>query len=653
MKKWKSVAGLLLALSLGLGSLPGQTAVFAEEDENYEESYDNYEEEYVETEANAEESGEGSQEHVSSYYDEIATNAIPGWPQSDRFDADAAIVMDAQTGAVLVGKNIEKTEYPASITKIMTTLLALENGNLKDTVTFSENAVYSIEPGSSHLGLTEGEKLSLEDCLYGIMLASANEISNAVAEHIGGSVENFAEMMNARAAELGCTNTHFVNPHGLHDENHYVCAKDMALIMQAALKIDKFREIIGTTEYHFEETNLVKEKRYFLNHHKMIQDNEEGLLYEGCLGGKTGFTDDAWNTLVTADERDGMELIVVVLRVNGLYESYAETKQLLDFAFANFTKSTVTNAEAVTSGVEFTGISDEEELKKVQTADLTKQPFTLAETTDVTLPNGVTADKLTKTMDFAAGTLNYSYEGQVLGSSSFEYTGVWNIEPETQPQTTVESESESETAAVLTVKKSAPSWAAEGTVPGKIYRFFAVIGGAVGIGYGYMDRFIKAHTLIAVLIGAVLLLVFIPMLFVNRSRSRKYRHIMELREEEMQTRRRLEREIEEKSAAQIEAELRAYELESRLKAERKRQQNPEKGEAAEQEAVEAEVQSTAAEANAEQPVFERIQEEEKVGSVKTPENDGGRMWSSEAEPTDAEDEFQDEFIEISVDETGK
>ena len=176
----------------------------------------------------------------------VQTNDIPGWPQGDAVECDAAICFDANTGTVLYGKNIDKQEYPASITKIMTVLLALENGNLDDTVTFSENAVYSIEYGSAHLGLTEGEELTLEQCLYGIMLASANEISNAVAEHIGGSVENFANMMNEKAAQLGCVNTHFVNPNGLHDENHYTCAYDMALITQEAMKYEKFREIIHT-----------------------------------------------------------------------------------------------------------------------------------------------------------------------------------------------------------------------------------------------------------------------------------------------------------------------------------------------------------------------------------------------------------------------
>lgn len=293
MKKGKLFLPLLVAAVMCLN--PVSAAVMAEG------------EEYQEEDSGERDGSEEGAEHQEAYYAEIQSNQIKGWPQGEAIDGDAAIVIDADTGAILYSKNIEGKEYPASITKIMTVLLALENGNLADVVTFSENAVYSIEFGSSHLGLTEGEELTLEQCLYGIMLASANEISNAVAEHIGGDIDTFVQMMNDKAAQLGCTGTHFVNVHGLHDENHYVTARDMALIMQAAMKNEKFREIISTVEYYYPETNLVDEKRYFMNHHKMIA--EEGELYDGCIGGKTGYTDEAWNTLVTAAERDNLEVI--------------------------------------------------------------------------------------------------------------------------------------------------------------------------------------------------------------------------------------------------------------------------------------------------------------------------------------------------------
>ena len=508
------------------------------------------------------EDGEGSDtEGESSTETEIdptvQTNDIPGWPQGDAVESDAAICMDGNTGAVLYGKNIEKQEYPASITKIMTVLLALENGNLDDTVTFSENAVYSIEYGSAHLGLTEGEELTLEQCLYGIMLASANEISNAVAEHIGGSVEKFADMMNQKAEELGCVNTHFVNPNGLHDDNHYTCAYDMALITQAAMKYDKFREIIHTQEYCYPETNLVKEKRYFANHHGMLMD--ESRAYNGFIGGKTGYTDEAWNTLVSTAERDGMLLISVVLHANGQDIEYGNTKTVLDYGYNNFKEVQINNLDQTISDSEIVGIEDAQEAEKIRQADLSKDPFTAAETTTVTLPNGVDASSLTRKMDFTTDKMTYYYEDQALGSTSFSYTGEWEPEMETSVQTELQTESETETEAGGLSQMIQNGAFADNKV------LTAVAGG-----YDKLDLFIKTHTIFAVLLGAILLIIFIPLLLVSISRNRKYKKMIELRTQEMALRRQLEAEIEEKSAAQVEAELRAHELEMQLEEERKK-----------------------------------------------------------------------------------
>ena len=508
------------------------------------------------------EEGEGSDtEGESSTETEIdptvQTNDIPGWPQGDAVESDAAICMDGNTGAVLYGKNIEKQEYPASITKIMTVLLALENGNLDDTVTFSENAVYSIEYGSAHLGLTEGEELTLEQCLYGIMLASANEISNAVAEHIGGSVEKFADMMNQKAEELGCVNTHFVNPNGLHDDNHYTCAYDMALITQAAMKYDKFREIIHTQEYCYPETNLVKEKRYFANHHGMLMD--ESRAYNGFIGGKTGYTDEAWNTLVSTAERDGMLLISVVLHANGQDIEYGNTKTVLDYGYNNFKEVQINNLDQTISDSEIVGIEDAQEAEKIRQADLSKDPFTAAETTTVTLPNGVDASSLTRKMDFTTDKMTYYYEDQALGSTSFSYTGEWEPETETSVQTELQTESETETEAGGLSQMIQNGAFADNKV------LTAVAGG-----YDKLDLFIKTHTIFAVLLGAILLIIFIPLLLVSISRNRKYKKMIELRTQEMALRRQLEAEIEEKSAAQVEAELRAHELEMQLEEERKK-----------------------------------------------------------------------------------
>lgn len=492
----------------------------------------------------------------------VQTNDINGWPQGDAIESDAAICMDGNTGAVLYGKNIEKQEYPASITKIMTVLLALENGNLDDTVTFSENAVYSIEYGSAHLGLTEGEELTLEQCLYGIMLASANEISNAVAEHIGGSVEKFADMMNQKAEELGCVNTHFVNPNGLHDDNHYTCAYDMALITQAAMKYDKFREIIHTQEYSYPETNLVKEKRYFANHHGMLMD--ESRAYDGFIGGKTGYTDEAWNTLVSTAERDGMLLISVVLHANGQDIEYGNTKTVLDYGYNNFKEVQINNLDQTISDTEVVGIEDAQEAEKIRQADLSEDPFTVAETTTVTLPDSVDASSLTRKMDFTTDKMTYYYEDQALGSTSFSYTGEWEPETETSAQTELQTESETETEA----------GGLSQMIQNGAFADNKVLTAIVGV-YDKLDLFIKTHTIFAVILGAILLIIFIPLLLVSISRNKKYKKMIELRTQEIALRRQLEAEIEEKSAAQVEAELRAHELEMQLEEERRKNREKE------------------------------------------------------------------------------
>ncbi len=517
-------------------------------------------------------SGETETESANGFYEEeIQSNQIVGWPQGDPVSADAAILMDANTGAILYAKDVEQRLYPASITKIMTTLLALENGNLDDVVTFSEYAVYSIEFGSSHLGMTEGEQLTLEQCLYGIMLASANEVSNAAAEHVAGNISNFLEMMNNRAAELGCTNTHFMNVHGLHDENHYVCARDMALIMQAALKIDKFREIIGTVEYHYPKTNLVDEERYFVNHHKMV--SEEDMHYDGIIGGKNGYTDDAWNTLVTAAQRDGLTLISVVLHVPGQELTYEDTRKLLDYGFANFSSTQVTNEN--TPDMEIVGVEDAAELENIRKADILKKPFSMVGSTQITLPTGVDVSELKKTMDFTTHMLSYSYEGQVLGSVPFTYTGEW----ETEAQTQTPSEAESAVSA-----QTENSDQKEGTFLAAVQNIVYKIGNIMADIYGRMDAFIEENTMVAAIIGAILLVIFIPLLLVAVTRHRKYTRILRLREEDMRVQKELENEIERKSAAQVEAELRARALTEELEQERKknRRQNLSQTEPAEE-----------------------------------------------------------------------
>ena len=202
--------------------------------------------------------------------------------------SDSAILMDAKTGAVLYRENIHKRQFPASITKIMTALLAVENWNLEDIITFSHNAVYNIEFGSSHIGMREGEQITLRDALHGMLLMSANEVSNGIAEYIDGSIEQFAEHMTIRAKEIGAYNTNFVNPHGLHDENT-TPLHTMGLLLQKHLNMIHFA---GRWNYYIynSSTNLVDEPRYLAHQHRLFNKGYPNSYYEGCIGGKTGFT---------------------------------------------------------------------------------------------------------------------------------------------------------------------------------------------------------------------------------------------------------------------------------------------------------------------------------------------------------------------------
>lgn len=249
--------------------------------------------------------------------------------------SESGIIIDADSGAVLLAKNENKKQYPASVTKVMTVLLALEHGNPEDVMTCSRKAVMSIERGSSHIGMKPDEKLLLKDALHGILLMSANELSNSVGEYVAGDMESFAKMMTKRAKSLGCKNTHFMNANGLHDDKHYTTAYDMALVLREAMQHDLFREIVMTRQAHIPKTNLTDEKRYLSNSNKLILKNTP-YYYEKCTGGKTGFTTKAWHTLVNSADNGEMKLISAVLRSQGRPDKWTDTISWFDYCFENF-----------------------------------------------------------------------------------------------------------------------------------------------------------------------------------------------------------------------------------------------------------------------------------------------------------------------------
>ncbi len=248
--------------------------------------------------------------------------------------APSAVLIDAKTGTILFEKNKDEKHFPASTTKIMTTLLTLENcKNLEDKVKMSHNAIYSIEPGSSHIAMNEGETLTVEQSLYGLLLASANEVANALAEYISTNINDFCKLMNERAKQLGCKNTNFVNAHDFHNENHYTSAYDLALIMKEDIKYEEFNKIISTKRYDIPPTEKQPETRILYNTNKMIQSGK--YFNENVIGGKTGYTDEAGHTLVIYAKKNDMQLISVVMAEENS-NAYLDTTKLLDYGFSKF-----------------------------------------------------------------------------------------------------------------------------------------------------------------------------------------------------------------------------------------------------------------------------------------------------------------------------
>ena len=262
----------------------------------------------------------------------IQSNETCGWPEGPAIGAEAAILMDARTGTILYSKNIHEELFPASTTKIMTCLLAVENANLGDKITFSNDAVFSVPRDGSSIGMDVGESITLEQALYGIMVGSANEVANAVAEHVSGSIDEFVALMNKRAKELGCTNTHFSNPNGLQTDDHYTSAYDLSLIARAFFDNELLCKVGNTPRYHFTATDTQPDDFYLNNKHKLITGE---VKYDGIVGGKTGYTDQARETLVTCAERDGIKLICVVLKEESPSQ-FTDTAVLFNYGFNNF-----------------------------------------------------------------------------------------------------------------------------------------------------------------------------------------------------------------------------------------------------------------------------------------------------------------------------
>lgn len=518
--------------------------------------------EQQEMEETGEETSAEETEYPESYYLPIESNTIDGWPAGPQIEGEAAVVMDAETGAFLYSKNMEAKEYPASITKIMTTLVALENGNLDSKVKFSDWAVNSLEEGSSRLWMEVGEKITLRQALYGVMLESANDCANAVAEKIGGTEEKFAELMNQKAAELGCINTHFVNAHGLHNENHYTCAYDMALITKAAMENPTFAEIAKTVEYIIPESKTVSQEHVLVNHQKMLY--REGYYYKGCLGGKTGFTEAALNTLVTVAERKGRQLICVILRTNGPEKICWETEDLLDYGFKKFTQKEIPITDANVTRADVMGETVFGKASVMQAASLSEPMMFTENKAVVSLPKDADVSEVKRTYT-REKTFTYMYHGWQVSSVPVAFNTVDIEIPEWKLINTDLMENiqmtEPETEELGFGKK------AEDVVTAGVDKIKAV----------WHDAWdwIYDHDVAAAVVGMILILLLLPVLIVAYIRNRSSQRIRKQRQKEREERTRIEKDIDSKSVSEIEAELRAELEKDRLEQEKKQAEEKE------------------------------------------------------------------------------
>jgi len=345
----------------------------------------------------------------------VESNQIANWPEGPIVSAESAILMELNTGAILYEKNIHEHQYPASTTKILTTLIAAEECALNEVVNFSKEAVFGIPRDSNHIAMDVGDTLTMEQCLNAILIRSANEVSYAVAEHIGGTWDGFAEIMNERAKELGCVDSNFVNPNGLPDENHYTSAYDLARIGRAFFANEMLCNISTTSKLVIPkgEEDLVE-----WNQMQLLPGRE--YAYEYLVGCKTGYTNAARSTLVSCAEKDGMKLICVVLHDESPYQ-YEDTIALFNYGFSNFdeinisqteTKYNIDNASSFYSDNDIFGNS---------------QPILSLNKDDcIILPNTVDFKDTVSTISYEtenekqAAIITYTYNNVFLGSASVD-----------------------------------------------------------------------------------------------------------------------------------------------------------------------------------------------------------------------------------------
>ena len=331
--------------------------------------------------------------------------------------AKSSILADPETGQVFYEVNADEKAYPASTTKIMTALLVLKYCNLEETETCLEEDKSTLEPGSTLAGIKTGETLTIRDLLYCLLLPSGNEAANMLARHVGGTVDNFVWMMNQQAVALGCTGTHFANPHGLHDDNLYTTARDLYRIASEAMEDETFAEIVKTAIKTLPATNMQGE-RQVLSTNQLILRRADPWYYKDCKGIKTGTTTPAGACLVSAAEQKGGMLISVLLGCDkddytgGVRPNFTETKRLFEWGFKNFASKTLLEPNLTIATVDVT-LSTETDKLSVKTA----------EGLTAVVPVDLDPDELSMVYDLPDTVKAPIAAGQKMGTVTVSYSG--------------------------------------------------------------------------------------------------------------------------------------------------------------------------------------------------------------------------------------
>lgn len=361
--------------------------------------------------------------------------------EQPEISADAAILIDSSSEKVLYSKNENQKMYPASTTKILTAILTIENCNLNDVVTVPYEAISSITSGYSVAALQAGEQLTVEQLLQVMLVHSANDAANVLAFHVSGSIENFAELMNNKVSELGLTNTHFTNPSGMHDENHYTTAYDLAIIMKYCMKNDTFRSLSSLKYCTIPATNKYDVRVFNTTNELLIYDNRDvssNYYYKYAIAGKTGYTTQAKNCLVSVAKKENLELICVVLSAgiypNNVSAKFVDTKSIFDYGYNNYTIKKLREKDAIATQIEIgNGTKETRNLDLLISDDLsalvTQDEFDtefepqieLQDNLFAPIAQGQVVGKITYTID------GIQYSSNLLASHSVEQSGFITI----------------------------------------------------------------------------------------------------------------------------------------------------------------------------------------------------------------------------------